>query len=45
MAYRADDHHFLFSGSDDDIDMGDLEEGYDPLNRKQGIQVWEQLQK
>ena len=35
----TDDHKFLFSGSDDDFDMGDLEEGYDPLDREQGIQA------
>ncbi len=30
-----DDHKFLFSGSDDDFDTGNLED-YDALDREQG---------
>ncbi len=31
-----DDHEFLFSGSDDDFDLGELEDEYDALDREQG---------
>ena len=35
-AGEEDDPEYIFPGSDDDFDMSELDEGYDPLQREQG---------
>ena len=43
VAGAGEDQEYIFPGSDDDFDVGELEYEYDPLDRAQGKQSIKKL--